>query len=60
MDPDAALKAAMMLDLDRQDEALEAALGLRRWIERGGWLPTSWRDLSRSDALARCDKLVKQ
>lgn len=60
MDPDAALKLAMMTALDRQDEALEAALGLRQWIERGGWLPTAWRDLSRIDALAAADELVKQ
>tara|TARA_R110002153_G_scaffold203824_1_gene356722 strand:- start:9824 stop:10003 length:180 start_codon:yes stop_codon:yes gene_type:complete len=57
MDPDAALKRGMSLADDGEDERLEAILGLRQWIERGGWLPTAWRGLSRIDALAACDEM---
>jgi len=59
MDPDACLAAALDMDDPWQDERREAAADLRRWIERGGWLPTAWRGMSRADALARCDELVK-
>lgn len=59
MDPDAALKQAMSLNLDRQAEREEAARGLYRWIERGGWLPTVWRGMSRTEALAAAAEFVE-
>ena len=51
MDPDACLAAALDMSDPWKDERREAAMDLRRWVERGGWLPTAWRDLSRADAL---------
>ena len=59
MDPDACLAAASDMSDPSKDERREAAMDLRRWVERGGWLPTAWRGLSRDAALACCDELVK-
>ena len=59
MDPDACLAVASDMSAPCEDERQVAAMDLRRWIERGGWLPTAWRDLSRIEALAACDEMNK-
>ena len=59
MDPDACLAAALDMNDPWQHERRAAALDLRLWIERGGWLPTAWSDMLRADALTLCDELVK-
>ena len=58
MDPDACLDAASDMSDPWKDERREAAMDLRRWVERGGWLPTMWANLSRTEALAHCKALL--
>jgi hypothetical protein len=58
MDPDATL--AIGLDSTAEFASrVEAFKNLLLWIQRGGWLPTAWTDMSRTEAASYCETMVR-